>query len=158
VPVANLGDDATVTMIDVFFGRLMQRNRHVLWASEGGSPDLGGVEGDENDLWADGDAGAAVSCAGAHRSVCVELELHNLCVDAIVASAQIDALEGTQVSGLGLPRSGARFRESAVVWPHGPCAGHRLLTTRRNAIFTRCARVCVRDVGNARSRASAPWT
>jgi len=97
VPLANLGGDATLTMIDVFFGRLMQRNRHVLWASEGGSPDLGGVEGDENDLWADGDADAAMSCPGAHRTIAVELELHNLCVDAIVASAQIDVLEGTMV-------------------------------------------------------------
>ena len=41
VPLANLGDDSAVTMVDVCFGRSMQRNRHVLWASEGGSPDLG---------------------------------------------------------------------------------------------------------------------
>ena len=53
IPLSNLGDDPICTMTDVLFGRLLTHNRHVLWASESGKPDLGGVESDENDIWAD---------------------------------------------------------------------------------------------------------
>jgi hypothetical protein len=63
----------------------------------------GGIEGDENDLWADDTHGSdPVTCPGAHRCVCVELDLLNLCVDAVVASAALDTLDGTQV-GARLP-------------------------------------------------------
>jgi DNA polymerase epsilon subunit 1 len=44
VPVASLGRDACTTMIDVAFARSLQHNRHLLWASEGAVPDLGGAE------------------------------------------------------------------------------------------------------------------
>jgi hypothetical protein len=96
VPLGNLGDDPVCTMVDVSFARLMQHNRHLLWASESGHADLGGAEGDENDIWADEDRPEPVRVPGAYRSVCVELDVLNLCVDAIVASSQLDALDGGQ--------------------------------------------------------------
>lgn len=37
-------------MADAFYGRLLRHNRHVLWASETSRPDLGGTEGDDNDV------------------------------------------------------------------------------------------------------------
>jgi hypothetical protein len=41
IPLGNLGDDPVCTMVDVSFARLMQHNRHLLWASESGHADLG---------------------------------------------------------------------------------------------------------------------
>ena len=96
-------------MVDVFFARLMQHNRHLLWASESGHPDLGGVEGDENDIWADEDRPEPVCVPGAYRNVCVELDVLNLCVDSIVASSQLDALDGGQgFSALDVNVAGAK--------------------------------------------------
>lgn len=83
-------------MVDVFLGRMIQHNRMVLWASESGHPDLGGKEEDENDLWCDDDTMESVVQPGAYRSYCVELDIMNLCVNAIATSAQMDALDGTQ--------------------------------------------------------------
>ena len=109
VPLGNLGDDPVCTMVDVFFARLMQHNRHLLWASESGHPDLGGVEGDENDIWADEDRPEPVCVPGAYRNVCVELDVLNLCVDSIVASSQLDALDGGQgFSALDVNVAGAK--------------------------------------------------
>lgn len=50
LPLANIGPDAPCAMADAFFGRLLRHNRHVLWASESSRPDLGGTEGDDNDV------------------------------------------------------------------------------------------------------------
>lgn len=50
LPLANIGADAPCAMADAFFGRLLKHNRHVLWASETSRPDLGGAEGDDNDV------------------------------------------------------------------------------------------------------------
>jgi hypothetical protein len=76
VPIANLGDDPTLAMADVFLGRLLHHNRQVLWASEGsGTPDLGGSECDEHGGdGGGGGAAAAVVVPGAYRGVCVEIE------------------------------------------------------------------------------------
>ncbi|CAN0492751.1 unnamed protein product, partial [Hapterophycus canaliculatus] len=50
LPLANIGADAPCAMADAFYGRLLRHNRHVLWASETSRPDLGGTEGDDNDV------------------------------------------------------------------------------------------------------------
>jgi DNA polymerase epsilon subunit 1 len=47
VPLCNLGRDVLTTMIDVSFARALQHNRHLLWSSEGVTPDLGGAEVDQ---------------------------------------------------------------------------------------------------------------
>lgn len=62
-------------MTDVLFGRMLLHNRHILWASEAGHPDLGGMEGDENDIWADDDTTPPVIQPGAYRNICVELDV-----------------------------------------------------------------------------------
>ena len=51
VPVANLGSDATMSMADVIFARQLVHNRHLLWASEGSLPDIGGAEMDQGWIW-----------------------------------------------------------------------------------------------------------
>lgn len=77
LPLANLGADPFVAMADAFLGRLLAHNRHVLWASEAGCPDLGGSEGDEHGGGGDngGAPAAPVGVPGAYRGVCVEIEV-----------------------------------------------------------------------------------
>ncbi|CAM9095659.1 unnamed protein product, partial [Laminaria digitata] len=96
LPLANIGADAPCAMADAFFGRLLRHNRHVLWASETSRPDLGGTEGDENDVWAEDLASPTILQPGAYRNICIELEIHGLAVGAVIASSQLEALEGSQ--------------------------------------------------------------
>jgi hypothetical protein len=46
VPVGNLGQDLEVFMADLFYSRMLQHNKYVLWASQSSLPDLGGAETD----------------------------------------------------------------------------------------------------------------
>jgi hypothetical protein len=62
-------------MIDVAFARQLQHNRHLLWASEGTHPDLGGAEADEHFLWSDPLKEPVVNHPGAYRTICVELDV-----------------------------------------------------------------------------------
>ena len=62
----------------------MGHNRHLLWASESGFPDLGGLEGDENDIWADDDAVPTIEVAGAYRTICVDMDLFGLAVNSVM--------------------------------------------------------------------------
>ena len=75
VPVCNLESDAPTTITDILFGRQLQHNRHLLWASEAGYPDIGGAETDDNAMWSDALVEPTVNNPGAYRTVCVELEV-----------------------------------------------------------------------------------
>ena len=44
IPVGNVDVDMAVQLNDVLFGRLLQANKHVLWASAEPQPDLGGID------------------------------------------------------------------------------------------------------------------
>jgi len=57
VPLANLGDDPTISTVDALLGRLLSHNRQVLWASESGVPDLGGSECDDHHVQSGGGLG-----------------------------------------------------------------------------------------------------
>ena len=103
VPISSLGMDALTTMIDVTFARALQHNRHLLWASEGTTPDLGGAEVDQHQhgIWSDKLQEPVVNHPGAYRSVCVELDVYGLAVAAIMNSSLLDAegLTGVAVTG-----------------------------------------------------------
>lgn len=91
VPLCNFGSDALTTIIDVVFSRQLQHNRHLLWASEGPMPDIGGAEADQSSAWSDALAEEKINVPGAYRSVCVELDLHGLDICAIMSSGDLDA-------------------------------------------------------------------
>ena len=109
IPLGNLGTDATITTYDVSFARLLNKSRALLWASERpGCPDVGfaslplvpgsttmGIAGeflsgnkilDSNDIW--GDEKEAISPSicipGSYRKLCVEIDIHNLAVAALI--------------------------------------------------------------------------
>jgi len=101
LPLGNLGLDTQRTVADVFFGRLLDGNRHVLWASESTRPDLGGAEDDENDSWADEATNPVICVPGAYRKICIELEVEGLAVLSMLSAADLEEMDGAQ-GGLGL--------------------------------------------------------
>ena len=69
-------------MTDVLYGRQLGHNSHLLWASDDLTPDTGGGSGsgsgagtDQLALWSDPLSEPIVNVPGAHRTVCVELDV-----------------------------------------------------------------------------------
>lgn len=86
IPLCNLGNDFRTSMTDVLIGRQLMHNRHLLWASDTGSPDLGGSEEDEHGAWSDPLVDPIINDPGAYRCMCVELEVNFLEICAIIGS------------------------------------------------------------------------
>ena len=95
IPIGNLENDAIVMAIDVFFARHLIANDHILWMSSSTKPDLGGSENDENISGIDEIRHTEINIPGAYRTVCIEIELHNLAVNTILEASRINELEGT---------------------------------------------------------------
>ncbi|CAN0259468.1 unnamed protein product, partial [Hapterophycus canaliculatus] len=47
-------------------------------------------------IWAEDLASPTILQPGAYRSICIELEIHGLAVGSVIASSQLEALEGSQ--------------------------------------------------------------
>lgn len=91
IPLCNLGTDAPTAIIDVAFSRQLQHNRHLLWASSDPLPDIGGSESDLQSVWSEQLTEPVISNVGTYRNVCVELDLFDLAVCAIMSSGVLDA-------------------------------------------------------------------
>ena len=88
VPIANLGDDATMTMTDVIFARQLLHNRHLLWVSKSNEHSM--LEDDHNELWLDIFDESSSNQSGAYRCVCVELNVSGMAVASILSSSHFD--------------------------------------------------------------------
>ncbi|TFJ85676.1 hypothetical protein NSK_003184 [Nannochloropsis salina CCMP1776] len=119
LPLGNLGLDPQRTMADVLLGRLLHGNRHVLWASEGTRPDLGGAEDDQNDAWADEASNPVIRVPGAYRKVCIELEIEGLAVLSMLSAAELEEMDGAQ----GLATSDVAQGNGGVAGPGMESAG-----------------------------------
>ncbi|KAG1663133.1 hypothetical protein FOA52_000655 [Chlamydomonas sp. UWO 241] len=118
VPLSDLGGDTAVAVADVMLARSLREAQHVLWVRDPSLPDLGVEEKEEADaeslvvmdigrgggVGSSSAAGASqVHAPGAYRSICVELRLHHLAVNAVSKATQLSELEGST----GLEASGA---------------------------------------------------
>jgi DNA polymerase epsilon subunit 1 len=115
LPVGNLGDEENFALYDVGLARMLQKNRALLWASPfSGRPDLGASfipssEGkirpsiqmaralsvDHDDVWGDDDelVSPVVRRPGCYRTICVDIDLHDLAIAAL-SSSPVAALQG----------------------------------------------------------------
>ena len=102
VPVGNLPTDTPVFLCDVFLARALKRQNHLLWVSSGNRPDLGGREEDDNRLMTDmnEDMGLEINEPGRYSSVCVQFNLENLAVNAVLQSNHINDAEGASGDGI----------------------------------------------------------
>lgn len=95
VPVCNMETDVPVFLADMDFARRLHKADHVLWWSPSSSPDLGGREADANSQQlADELVNPEIGRAGCYSNACLEVDLRNLAVDAVLQSALVYELEG----------------------------------------------------------------
>ena len=102
VPIGNLPTDAPVFLCDMFLARHLKKQNHLLWVSAGNRPDLGGREEDDNRLMTDmnEDVGLEINEPGRYSSVCVQFNLQNLAVNAVLQSNHINDAEGASGDGI----------------------------------------------------------
>ncbi|EFN67414.1 DNA polymerase epsilon catalytic subunit A [Camponotus floridanus] len=96
-PIGNIPADPTLFGADLFYARHLHRNNFVLWCSPTEKPDLGGSENDDNRLLTDFEESS--SCAannpGTYSSVCVQLDVESLAVNALLQYHHIHDIDGT---------------------------------------------------------------
>ncbi|KAG9455053.1 hypothetical protein H6P81_007957 [Aristolochia fimbriata] len=93
VPLGNFELDWLLYTADIFFSRALRDQQQVLWVSDDGIPDLGGI-GEEGACFTDEVHQPTLAFPGAYRKVTVELKIHNLAVNALLKSNQVTEMEG----------------------------------------------------------------
>ncbi|KAG7653527.1 DNA polymerase epsilon catalytic subunit A C-terminal [Arabidopsis suecica] len=93
VPLGNFGLDWLTFTIDIFLSRALRDQQQVLWVSDNGVPDLGGINNEEA-FFADEVQQTSLIFPGAYRKVSVELKIHNLAVNALLKSNLVNEMEG----------------------------------------------------------------
>ncbi|TNY23875.1 DNA polymerase epsilon catalytic subunit A [Rhodotorula diobovata] len=119
VPVCNLDRDVPVFLADVDFARRLHKADCVLWWSPAARPDLGGREADANaSQLADELVNPEVGKPGCYSNACLEVEIRNLAVDAVLQSALVYELEGGE--GAGLDEAAHSLDDYAKGTAHAP--------------------------------------
>ncbi|XP_040361849.1 DNA polymerase epsilon catalytic subunit A [Rosa chinensis] len=99
VPLGNFEVDSLMHTADIFFSRALRDSQQVLWISDDGIPDLGGIN-EEGGFFADEvHQPFVITKPGAYRKVTVELKIHHLAVDALLKSNQVKEMEGGALLG-----------------------------------------------------------
>ncbi|WCJ41776.1 DNA polymerase epsilon catalytic subunit A [Euphorbia peplus] len=98
VPLGNIELDWLIFTADVFISRALRDQQQLLWVSDDGVPDLGGIS-EESTCFADEVHQPILIYPGAYRKVTVELKIHHLAVNALLKSNQINEMEGGSLLG-----------------------------------------------------------
>lgn len=137
VPLCNIEGDVPIFLADLDFARRLTRSDHVLWWSPGLRPDLGGREADANSqLLSDDLASPEVVHPGAYSNACLELNLRDLAVDAVMQSGLVYGLEGGEGGSLGFETTSHTLDEYSKGTAHASVLlGDALLPTQTFAIL-----------------------
>lgn len=139
IPIGNFGDEENVTLYDLSLSRMLHKNRAVSWASSvRGQPDLGasffpssdgkfrssiqlaGATGvNSEDIWSDDNEllSPVVRRPGSYRSLCVDIDLHDLAIAALTDTAN-SSTHANMTSDVSSPtsvmqqNSGGSFKSS----------------------------------------------
>lgn len=98
VPVGNFENDWLLFTIDAFFSRDLRDHKQILWISDDGIPDLGGIV-EEDVSFIDEVVNPVLTYPGAYRKITIELKIHHLAVNALLKSSHINEMEGGVLSG-----------------------------------------------------------
>ncbi|KAF9594988.1 hypothetical protein IFM89_035761 [Coptis chinensis] len=98
VPLGNFELDWLLFTADIFFSRALRDQQQVLWISDDGIPDLGGISEDDT-CFTDEVHQPVLTYPGAYRKVTVELKIHHLAVNALLKSNQVNEMEGGALFG-----------------------------------------------------------
>ncbi|KAE8351033.1 hypothetical protein BDV28DRAFT_162607 [Aspergillus coremiiformis] len=94
VPLCNLESDDPRYLIDISYARRLQQNNVILWWSSGTRPDHAGYEKDDITGPLEKVSMPSVNVPSSYTTVCIELEVRNLAINTILASAIINEMEG----------------------------------------------------------------
>jgi DNA polymerase epsilon subunit 1 len=133
VPVCNLERDVPIFLADIDFARRLSKADLVLWWSPSSRPDLGGREVDANSSQlADELLNPEIGRAGCYSNACLEVDLRNLAVDAVLQSALVYELEGGEGGGsLGFEAASHNLDEYAKGTAHAAVSlGDAVLPTQ----------------------------
>ncbi|CAJ1979167.1 unnamed protein product [Sphenostylis stenocarpa] len=108
VPLGNFELDWLIFMADIFFSRALHDNQQVLWISDDGLPDLGGINGEQN-CFVDEVQQPVLTYPGAYRNVTVELKIHHLAVNALLKYSLVNEMEGGTLLGFGHEHDSGAF-------------------------------------------------
>ncbi|GAA5995500.1 DNA polymerase epsilon catalytic subunit [Rhodotorula paludigena] len=119
VPVCNLERDVPLFLADIDFARRLHKADCALWWSPSGRPDLGGREADANaSQLGDELTNPEIGKPGCYSNACLEVEVRNLAVDAVLQSALVYELEGGE--GAGLDEAAHNLDDYAKGAAHAP--------------------------------------
>lgn len=126
VPIGNFGGEENFTLYDLSLSRMLNKNRAVSWASSvPGQPDLGAslshssdgrvqssIQGtgstgvSSEDIWSDNNEllSPVVRRPGSYRSLCVDIDLHDLAIAALTDTANASTHTGVAYD-VGSPTS-----------------------------------------------------
>jgi DNA polymerase epsilon subunit 1 len=126
IPIGNFGDEEQFTLYDLSLTRMLHKNRALSWASSvRGQPDLGaslfpssdgkfrssiqltGLSSLNNeDIWSEDNEllSPAVRHPGSYRSLCVDIDLHDLAIAALTDTANAST-DNSLTSEVGSPTS-----------------------------------------------------
>ncbi|KAK2743262.1 DNA polymerase epsilon catalytic subunit [Myotisia sp. PD_48] len=96
VPIGNLDKDDPKHLIDILYARRLEANNVVLWWSSGPLPDHGGYEKDNVSGPMNTIDIPDTNNPGSYSSVCIDLKVQNLAINAILTSALLGDPEGTE--------------------------------------------------------------
>ncbi|GAA5902780.1 hypothetical protein JCM6882_004064 [Rhodosporidiobolus microsporus] len=100
VPVCNLERDVPLFLADIDFARRLHKADCALWWTAAARPDLGGREADANASQSDELINPEIGRPGCYSNACLEVEIRNLAVDAVLQSALVYELEGGEGGGI----------------------------------------------------------
>ncbi|KAL0812788.1 hypothetical protein Bca101_069231 [Brassica carinata] len=129
VPLGNFGLDWLTFTVDIFLSRALRDQQQVLWVSDNGVPDLGGLNNEET-LFADEVQQTSLVYPGAYRKISVELKIHHLAVDALLKSNLVSEMEGGDFLGFeqdGNPRGSSSNANSSFDETTGCAQAFRVL-------------------------------
>jgi DNA polymerase epsilon subunit 1 len=95
VPFCNIESDFPIFLSDLSYARKLHANDMLLWLSLSDRPDLGGREADENYQFSEDLQNPEINNPGAMRDICVQMDLANLAVSALLRSGLVNLLEGS---------------------------------------------------------------
>jgi len=96
-PIGNIPANPSIFGMDLFFARSLADKRHLWWVSEGARPDLGGAEEDDN-LFEEEHSNPEVVCPGMYHTICVELSMDMLPVNAVLKADEVTGFQVETVS------------------------------------------------------------
>ncbi|KAF2086249.1 DNA polymeras-like protein epsilon [Saccharata proteae CBS 121410] len=95
IPLCNLERDDPRFLIDVAYARRLQKEKVVLWWSDGPKPDHAGYEKDDILGPLETVDMPSINNPGTYSSVCIDIEIKNLAISTVLSSALINEIEGS---------------------------------------------------------------